>query len=847
MHTSLDQALGRQPRLNRVGQSLLNIASGASAAYSLRSLTGDEPRAVRIRRDGDNEERDFTTAALGTEAADWTNGKQETDLPADLGITSFTQSGLAYGLASYGISLAGGASLDDFDGTFTPSPDGLTWSNGSALGVNFTFDTSLNKWDLNFNDGTNFGNITISSTTKYPFQVTNWGSASVASGVSGLQTNWSDIAVYLSFTPIYGATTTYPTAEAAYSLRKVRSTYTGDVVKVRRESDNTEKGFTASEISSGALVDFVNADGTQFMNFDGTDDDITTPALLPATDDFTLTIVAFIESNPSSAMGIFGSAASGSGRHNIQINTDGTVKFFCENLGGTATTTSAIIAKSINTIVLTRTGQTFEISLNGGGAASQTGSSVVLTTGNNNIGDPYVGDNFQGVITSLSVASTTWDGTIANVPAGSTVNGSPSTNALNDGFVTTWYDQSGNSKNATQTTAANQPLIVESGSLHTDGGKPALKFNGTSHRLELSAKATIANTSIFSAFRSNTNTQDSVLFHLAVDASNAVSIGLGDLATRTELGSRLRVGGSNVVSVGDNTFTSTSQSLLSYIASSSAAKMFVDSTEETDTVEARTSGPNNRIGARGDDDKFFNGDISEIILFDSDQTNNRFKIESNINNHYTIYTAAQNGFVNTWYDQSGNSRNAVAAADANEPKIVENGNYLGELSFDGSNHTLSIATVSTLGIDGSNNKSAFAVARTTAGVDGFVIAGTPGGADFRGLRYRSSASGGAARVEVSGFGLQGGDLSDGNNHVYSSIFDGTQTKDFDVSLDGSITQGSGTDAIDTDGTATFFISKTGGNAAAGFTREFILYASDQTANRTAIETNIANEYGITLS
>lgn len=33
-----------------------------------------------------------------------------------------------------------------------------------------------------------------------------------------------------------------------------------------------------------------------------------------------------------------------------------------------------------------------------------------------------------------------------------------------NGFVTTWYDQSGNAKNATQTTAANQPQIVSSGS-----------------------------------------------------------------------------------------------------------------------------------------------------------------------------------------------------------------------------------------------------------------------------------------------------------------------------------------------------------------------------------------------
>jgi hypothetical protein len=149
-----------------------------------------------------------------------------------------------------------------------------------------------------------------------------------------------------------------------------------------------------------------------------------------------------------------------------------------------------------------------------------------------------------------------------------------------------------------------------------------------------------------------------------------------------------------------------------------------------------------------------------------------------------------------------------------------------------------------LGIDGSNNKSAFAVARTTAGTDGFVIAGTSGGGSFGGLRYRSNATNGLARVEVSGFGVEGGDLSDGNNHVYSSIFDGTQTGDFDVSLDGSITQGSGTDVINTDGTSTFFIGTVTSNSDAGFTREFILYASDQTANRFKIESNINNHYTI---
>ena len=44
-----------------------------------------------------------------------------------------------------------------------------------------------------------------------------------------------------------------------------------------------------------------------------------------------------------------------------------------------------------------------------------------------------------------------------------------------NGFVTTWYDQSANSRNAYQTTAAYQPFIVNAGSIVTNGGKPAIR------------------------------------------------------------------------------------------------------------------------------------------------------------------------------------------------------------------------------------------------------------------------------------------------------------------------------------------------------------------------------------
>ncbi len=47
------------------------------------------------------------------------------------------------------------------------------------------------------------------------------------------------------------------------------------------------------------------------------------------------------------------------------------------------------------------------------------------------------------------------------------------------GFVTTWYDQSGNARNATQTTAGIQPRIVNAGVLDIANGKPAVRFNGS--------------------------------------------------------------------------------------------------------------------------------------------------------------------------------------------------------------------------------------------------------------------------------------------------------------------------------------------------------------------------------
>jgi hypothetical protein len=54
---------------------------------------------------------------------------------------------------------------------------------------------------------------------------------------------------------------TYPNATVAYSLRKLRSAYSGSAIRVRRSSDNTEQniGFVSNVLDTASLLTFVGA------------------------------------------------------------------------------------------------------------------------------------------------------------------------------------------------------------------------------------------------------------------------------------------------------------------------------------------------------------------------------------------------------------------------------------------------------------------------------------------------------------------------------------------------------------------------------------------------------------
>jgi hypothetical protein len=97
----------------------------------------------------------------------------------------------------------------------------------------------------------------------------------------------------------------------------------------------------------------------------------------------------------------------------------------------------------------------------------------------------------------------------AELNIGFTASGDLNTAALlahvgaGSGFVTTWYDQSGNGRHVTQTDPTQQPRIVSNGAIEALNGRPVVRFDGTD--LLNTPSFILGNTVVTVARRSATN------------------------------------------------------------------------------------------------------------------------------------------------------------------------------------------------------------------------------------------------------------------------------------------------------------------------------------------------------
>lgn len=192
-----------------------------------------------------------------------------------------------------------------------------------------------------------------------------------------------------------------------------------------------------------------------------------------------------------------------------------------------------------------------------------------------------------------------------------------------DGFVTTWYDQSGNSNNATQATASSQPKIVSSGSTILENGKAIIDFNGTSMFLRASSVNVTQPTSYFITYRYN---------NFSSDVYNDLSDGNVSRQLNDVTNSRIRAfAGSSFSSTinGDN------NQALRYVLFNSTNSEIAINGSSVQTGNSGTSAIDDlNIGKSG---FYLDGKVQEFVIYGTNQSSNRSGIETNINDFYSIY------------------------------------------------------------------------------------------------------------------------------------------------------------------------------------------------------------------
>jgi hypothetical protein len=210
----------------------------------------------------------------------------------------------------------------------------------------------------------------------------------------------------------------------------------------------------------------------------------------------------------------------------------------------------------------------------------------------------------------------------------------------NNGFVTTWYDQSGNGNNAVQSTAANQPQIVSSGTINKQSGlsgsQPALSFDGVNDFMDFTSLVTTANyTSFVAAKRLNSGLNGQWITQKAAGAGTRpyaaviyASTGYTYMSTYNS---------STQLSVGNGAFSSTAYILLTS-RWGSTQNIYVNNSALTTTTGSDTnSGTGFDVIGRRTAGEFSNVNNTEIILYASDKLSDLTGISNNINTFYSIY------------------------------------------------------------------------------------------------------------------------------------------------------------------------------------------------------------------
>ena len=211
-----------------------------------------------------------------------------------------------------------------------------------------------------------------------------------------------------------------------------------------------------------------------------------------------------------------------------------------------------------------------------------------------------------------------------------------------NGFVERLYDQSGNGRDMAQTTAGDQPHIVENGGICKDStNNPTVKYVNVGTNLGSTFLSTTAGT---------ISSGETSLCYLTVAS---ISTNVPTRQTFNGAGTDFCLGGTNLrlrYNGSTNTFTTSSLAMsvntnhlvVASVNSSKICTLHLDDNSETDTsaFTANASTLNQFLGENSSsstsDNLGLQGTMSEIILYLGDKTNDISDLQNDINNFYNI-------------------------------------------------------------------------------------------------------------------------------------------------------------------------------------------------------------------
>ncbi len=190
------------------------------------------------------------------------------------------------------------------------------------------------------------------------------------------------------------------------------------------------------------------------------------------------------------------------------------------------------------------------------------------------------------------------------------------------GYVVTWYDQSTNSINLTQSNASSQPRIVSSGVLDTKNSKATVIFSGA-QRLYTSS-VTLFNPPFQAFVVGNANNFINTPYFFDTD-SRALMYFPGEFGIYN---------GTGLLS-GNSTFTFKLHNGL-YDSTNGVIRLNGAQVATGATGSGGFSGVVS-MGTRFSADQYLTGSISTMILFNANKSSDNSTIETNINTYYGTY------------------------------------------------------------------------------------------------------------------------------------------------------------------------------------------------------------------